>query len=75
MRNKVNTENILRETLRLAPEEFLGICKIVGIGLIEEEKEREFELIWTDLCEKVDQLSYKRKKNLMRLLRAANEGR
>lgn len=35
---KDKTEKLMREIAKLEPEEFLGVCKILGIKLVDVEK-------------------------------------
>lgn len=41
MRGKYSAESLLRETIKLEPLEFIGICKIVGVDIYETEVEME----------------------------------
>lgn len=73
---RYDTDKIVKEVLKLQTEEFLGVCKILGVSLVEEEdKERDFEDIWADVVDKLGELNRVKRKNLMKLLRAANEDR
>ncbi len=74
---RYDTDKIVKEILKLQAEEFLGVCKILGVSLIEkeEDKERDFEDIWADVVDKLGGLNRVKRKNLMKLLRAANEDR
>ena len=73
---RYDTEKIVKEVLKLQTEEFLGVCKILGVSLVEEEdKGRDFEDIWADVVDKLGELNRVKRKNLMKLLRAANEDR
>ena len=85
---KDKTEKLMREIVKLEPQEFIGVCKILGIKLVEEgdveenveggdpkveSKARPFEDIWGDLCEKVNSLSRTQRRNLDKLVRAATK--
>lgn len=74
---RYDTDKIVKEILKLQTEEFLGVCKILGVSLVEkgEDKERDFENIWADVVDKLGGLNRIKRKNLMKLLRAANEDR
>lgn len=73
---RYDTDKIVKEVLKLQTEEFLGVCKILGVSLVEEEdKGRNFEDIWADVVDKLGELNRVKRKNLMKLLRAANEDR
>lgn len=75
MIGRYSPEKIMEEVLKLEMEEFLGVCKILGVRLTEEDESRDFDLIWIDVCDKVGGLDRTKRKNLMKLLRAANEDR
>ena len=77
-------ENILKRIAQLDVVEFLGICKILNVRLYnvditsekkEDDKEqmqpRDFTEIWSDLCDKVENLNRTRRRNLARLVNAA----
>lgn len=84
---KNSPENLLLEIVKLNPIEFLGICKIVGVEIYDEEdvegarasddrkdgKPREFEAIWNDLCDQIEQMNRVRRRNLGKLIYAATK--
>ena len=84
---KNSPENLLLEIVKLNPIEFLGICKIVGVEIYDEEdvegarasddrkdgKPREFEVIWNDLCDQIEQMNRVRRRNLGKLIYAATK--
>lgn len=84
---KNSPENLLLEIVKLNPIEFLGICKIVGVEIYEEEDvesarasddrkdgtPREFEAIWSDLCDQIEQMNRVRRRNLGKLIYAATK--
>lgn len=72
---RFDTDKIVKEISILQVEEFLGICKILGVPLVEGDKNRDFEDIWADVVDKLGGLNRVKRKNLMKLLRAANEDR
>ena len=71
------TEKIVKELVKLEPMEFLGICTVVGVRPIDEDKgePKEFEVLWAEVVDKIDSMSRLRKRNLERLVRAAIKGR
>ena len=75
MIGKWSVDRIIGEIAKLQAEEFLGVCKILGVSLMNEENPRQFEEMWGDVVEEVKKLNRTQRKNLVRLLRAANEGR
>ncbi len=88
---KDKTEKLIREIAKLEPEEFLGVCKILGIRLVDvednveenveggrvkkEAKPRDFTELWDEVCEKVNALNRTQKRNLDKLVRAATKGK
>lgn len=88
---KDKTEKLVREIAKLEPEEFLGVCKILGIRLVDveenveenveggrakkEAKPRDFTELWDEVCEKVNNLNRTQKRNLDKLVRAATKGK
>ena len=72
---KFDTDKIVKEISILQVEEFLGICKILGVPLVEGDESRSFEDMWADVVDKIGGLNRVKRKNLMKLLRAANEDR
>lgn len=86
---KDKTEKLIREIAKLEPEEFLGVCKILGIKLVDVEeyaeenveggqskkevKPKEFTQLWDEVCEKVNALNRTQKRNLDKLVRAATK--
>lgn len=70
------TEKIVKNLVKLEPAEFLGVCEIVGVRPVDENGDAiEFEQIWSDVVDKIDQLNRVRKRNLDVLVRAAIKGR
>ena len=88
---KDKTEKLVREIAKLEPEEFLGVCKILGIRLVDVEenveedveggqskkkvKPKDFTELWDEVCEKVNKLNRIQKRNLDKLVRAATKGK
>lgn len=72
---RFDTDKIVKEISILQVEEFLGICKILGVPLVEGDESRSFEDMWADVVDKIGGLNRVKRKNLMKLLRAANEDR
>ena len=75
MIGRYSAERVAKEISKMPAEEFLGVCKILGVSLIEDEEARNFSEIWADVVEKINRLDRNRRKNLMKLLRAANKDR
>lgn len=76
MIGKFKTENIVMEISKLQAEEFIGVCKILDVELIDDnDVPRSFVDMWAEIIVKIEKLNRTRRKNLLRLLRAANEDR
>ena len=78
-----SSEDLLKKIVKLDTVEFLGVCKILGVDLynVDEpldqsaddeqrasQSARDFTDIWCDLCDKVENLSRTRRRNLNRLV-------
>lgn len=88
---KDKTEKLMRKIAKLEPQEFLGICKILDVKLVDieenveedvecgqskvEAKPRDFTELWDEVCEKVNALNRTQKRNLDKLVRAATKGK
>ena len=88
---KDKTEKLIRDIAKLEPEEFVGVCKILGIQLVNVEenveedveggqskkkvKPKDFTELWDEVCEKVNKLNRIQKRNLDKLVRAATKGK
>ena len=73
---KYTVENLVKEISKLQMEEFIGVCKILGVELVEEDgTPKDAVKIFEEVIEKLDELNRRKRKNLMKLLRAANEDR
>lgn len=88
---KDKTEKLIRGIAKLEPEEFLGVCKILDVKLVDieeyvdenveggqskkEAKPKEFTQLWDEVCEKVNGLNRTQKRNLDKLVRAATKGK
>lgn len=87
VRGKNNPENLAAEIIKLNPIEFLGVCKIVGVQIYQDEdvecaqpnegskepKARDFYEIWQDLCDKIESMNRIRRRNLGKLVYAATK--
>jgi len=66
---------ILVELTKLEPLEFIGICEILGVKVLDGEEERKFEVIWGEVVDKIIHLNRTRRRNFERLVRAATKKR
>ena len=78
VKSKNSPERLLLEIMKLEPIEFLGICKILGVKVYDEEtvegaKPRDFYDLWEDVCDAIDGMNRTRRRNLSRLVRTANK--
>ena len=78
-------KRIVERICKLEPQEFMGICKILGVKIYEEidkgeEKEklnveaRPAEKLIEEVIEKVVELNRAQRRNLDKLLKAATKG-
>ena len=76
IRNKYSVENIVGEIAKLQPEEFIGVCRILGISLmVDKETPKEADALFEDVIGKLNTMNRIQRKNLIKILRAANEDR
>ena len=87
MKGKNSPENLLIEIIKLNPIEFLGVCKIIGVSVYEEDVEgaqanedgdvtkapRDFVEIWQDVCDVIGDMNRVRRRNLGKLVHAATK--
>lgn len=70
------TEKIIRDLIKLEPAEFLGVCTVVDVRPLDEDgNPKDFEVLWSEVVDKIDELNRVRKRNLYSLVRAAIKGR
>ena len=75
-RNRYSVENIVGEIAKLQPEEFIGVCRILGISLmVDKETPKEAGVLFEEVIEKLNTMNRTQRKNLIKILRAANEDR
>lgn len=66
------TKHFQRQLLQLELIEFIGVAKILGVKLYEDEEEknaRQFEEVFPEMVEKYASLSRRQRRNLDKLLR------
>ena len=83
--SKNSPERLWQELLKLDPVEFLGICKIIGVSVYEEDeteenadgapvkKPRDFYDMWNEVCEVINGMKRKRRRTLGELIYAATK--
>lgn len=63
------TQKFFQLLVKLEPEQFIGILKILGVSLAREDNApKDFNDVYLELAEKWSQLPPKRRRNLLRLL-------
>ena len=76
MLGRYAVDKIAVELIMLQPEEFIGVARMVNVKLVDEQgAARDFTQIWADLIDAIHGMNRRKRKNLLKLLRAANEGR
>ena len=73
MSPKIRAEDFLRRVLMLETVEFIGVARILGVQLVEEEIPREFEAVLKDMMLKYERLSRTQRRNLMRIINSATK--
>ena len=73
MSPKIREEDFLRRVLMLETIEFIGVARILGVQLVEEETPREFEGVLKDMMLKYERLSCTQRRNLMRIINSATK--
>ncbi len=79
VKSKNSPEKLLLEIMELDSVQFLGICKILGINIYKEDGEKENKVakdfcdLWEEICDKINEMNRIRRRNLGKLLRAANK--
>ena len=68
-------DNFIKRILTLEIEEFLGICQVMGVVLIEKEQDNPKDLYYLvyEVAEKYQSYSKTRKKQLDKILKAATK--
>lgn len=71
MTNREN--NFVNLLVRLTPEQLLGVARIMGINLVDEEKRaiKDGEVILDEMFKKFSSYSKERQKNLLKIMRKA----
>ena len=80
MKRKTNKLNFLNRTVnrlnKLEPQEFLGICKILGVEIYKENEEpKTGEELVLEVFAKLENLGKVQRRNLEKLLKAATKDR
>lgn len=73
MSQKIKIERLQRRLLQLEPLEFIGVVRLLGIGLMEGEEPKLFEQMYADVLEKYGKLSRRQRQNFDQILKAATQ--
>ena len=68
-------KRLIAELSKLAPEEFLGLAKVLCVQLFDEDKEpKSSEEILFEIVSKFSELGKSQRKQILTLLKSANHG-
>lgn len=72
MGNKISGEflSLLQE---LEAIEFIGLSKLLGVKLLDEKEPRDFYVLLHDCLERFEQLSRKKRKEILKILKEAKK--
>ena len=72
MGNKISGEflSLLQE---LEAIEFIGLSKLLGVKLLDEKEPRDFYILLHDCLERFEQLSRKKRKEILKILKEARK--
>ena len=73
-KEKTTNQNFMELLIGLEAVEFLGLCKFLGVKLIEDSKSpRDFADLLSDLMEKFQNLNRTRQRELLQILKKVNK--
>ena len=73
-KEKTINQNFMELLIKLEAVEFLGLCKFLGVKLMEDSgSPRDFTDLLSDLMEKFQNLSRPRQRELIRILKKVNK--
>lgn len=73
-KEKTTNQKFMELLIGLEAVEFLGLCKFLGVKLIEDSKSpRDFADLLTDLMEKFQNLNRTRQRELLQILKKVNK--
>ena len=73
-KEKTTNQNFMELLIGLEAVEFLGLCKFLGVKLMEDSKTpRDFADLLNDLMEKFQNLNRTRQRELLQILKKVNK--
>ena len=74
---KKNKEDFLKVIPLLEPDEFVGLCTILKVQLMEEDGEtpRDFVDMFSDVLDAFEKKNRTQRRNLLKILKAATKGK
>lgn len=73
-KEKTTNQNFMELLIGLEAVEFLGLCKFLGVKLMEDSKSpRDFTDLLNDLMEKFQNLNRTRQRELLQILKKVNK--
>lgn len=73
-KEKTTNQKFMELLIGLEAVEFLGLCKFLGVKLMEDSKSpRDFADLLSDLMEKFQNLNHTRQRELLQILKKVNK--
>lgn len=73
-KEKITNQKFMELLIGLEAVEFLGLCKFLGVKLMEDSKSpRDFTDLLNDLMEKFQNLNRTRQRELLQILKKVNK--
>lgn len=73
-KEKITNQKFMELLIGLEAVEFLGLCKFLGVKLMEDSKSpRDFADLLSDLMEKFQNLNRTRQRELLQILKKVNK--
>ena len=73
-KEKTTNQKFMELLIGLEAVEFLGLCKFLGVKLMEDSKSpRDFADLLSDIMEKFQNLNHTRQRELLQILKKVNK--
>lgn len=72
MNNTAQYKEFLSLISKLDPIQFLGLCRIMCVQVAIEKEPRQFDIIFNDVITKFPTLGRKQRRDIIKVLKAAN---